>query len=305
MSTLRGDDRINFDVYLPLRGKQVLYIRKGDNFEGERLVRLKAKKLKKLYIVEEDEPNYREYVQTLLTSAYDPSSPKSLDLRADIIQGANQGATEDVLESPENEMFYNIAKEGAEKFVKFLQEEPNAMAPITRIANLDGNIAHHGVTVATLALGVAAKLGLQDPKFLQMLALGAFLHDFGHTIQKLDINKPLADFGPTEMTLYKSHPRLGAEHVQGLKHFDSVVVQIIMQHEEKTNGSGYPKGLKESEIRDEAVIVGIANGLDRLVAFEGKSIQEAAKIFYVDAMGKYPLDHLNALREVIKSQNTA
>ena len=52
VSTLRGDQKINFDAYLKIGEKMVLYVRQGDSFEGDRLKRLKEKKLKKMFILQ-------------------------------------------------------------------------------------------------------------------------------------------------------------------------------------------------------------------------------------------------------------
>ena len=45
VSTLRGDQKIDFNAYIKINEKMVLYLRRGDSFEGERLLRLKEKKL--------------------------------------------------------------------------------------------------------------------------------------------------------------------------------------------------------------------------------------------------------------------
>ena len=47
VSTLRGDLKIDFDVYVKINDKMILYIRRGDSFEGPRLKRLREKKTKK------------------------------------------------------------------------------------------------------------------------------------------------------------------------------------------------------------------------------------------------------------------
>ena len=60
--TLRGDLKIDFDAFVQVAGKHILYLRKGDSFEGERLKRLKAKKLRKMYIRVEEEDLYRAYM---------------------------------------------------------------------------------------------------------------------------------------------------------------------------------------------------------------------------------------------------
>jgi hypothetical protein len=74
--TLRGDQQINFDAFVQVAGKQILYLRKGDSFEGERLKRLKAKKLRKMYIRVEDEDAYRKYMAQNIEMAYDKTQAK-------------------------------------------------------------------------------------------------------------------------------------------------------------------------------------------------------------------------------------
>ena len=49
VSTLRGDLKINFDAYVKVNEKHILYLRKGDSFEGSRLKRLKDKKVRKMW----------------------------------------------------------------------------------------------------------------------------------------------------------------------------------------------------------------------------------------------------------------
>ena len=48
VSVLRGDQKIGFDAFLEVNSKYILYLRKGDSFEGARLDRLKEKKVKKI-----------------------------------------------------------------------------------------------------------------------------------------------------------------------------------------------------------------------------------------------------------------
>ncbi|MCK6599017.1 MAG: hypothetical protein L6Q37_11685, partial [Bdellovibrionaceae bacterium] len=100
VSTLRGDQKINFDAYVKINDKFVLYLRRGDSFEGQRLKRLKEKKLKKMFILSGDESNYRQYLKTNIESAYDSTSSKDMESRAEIIQGEQQSNVEEVFEKP-------------------------------------------------------------------------------------------------------------------------------------------------------------------------------------------------------------
>ncbi len=285
-----------------LRGKHVHYIRKGDSFEGARLQKLREKKLKKMFITPEDEKNYRTYVQDSLEAAYDPKSNKSLQTRVEVIHGSNQTAAEEVFEKPEDKENYELAKKGADQFVEFLMRNEKVIKSVISIENTDQNLAHHGVTVSTLAVALAQKLGTEDPKILKLMALGALLHDVGHTVTKSAYDKPLASLTPEELATYKTHSKVGANKVKDLKHFDPMVIDIIHEHEEYMNGTGYPQGLMEKQINKTSLIVGVCNSLDRLLSFEGIDTNDAMKQLIVSKMGLYPLEHMNGLKSVLVAQ---
>lgn len=300
VSTLRGDQKIDFDAYIKINDKFILYLRQGDSFEGERLQRLKEKKLKKMFILPDQEESYRNYLTRNIEAAYNKDSGKSMDNRVQIIHGNQQSNSEAVMENPENEMIYNEAKDGAAKFVNFIQQEdPEAFLHLMSIDNIDNNIAHHGVTVSTLSNALAKKIGLQDPKLLQMLTLGALLHDFEHFHSGLSIARPMKDLTPTELEIYKTHPLAGGQKVQDKKHFDQIVINIIVQHEEYIDGKGFPHGLTESKMDPLAVIVASCNALDRLITFEKVPKKEAVKKLLISAVGRYPLQHLQMLGDIM------
>lgn len=302
VSTLRGDQSIDFDAFVKINDKFILYLRKGDSFEGERLQRLKAKKLKKMFILPDAEDSYRTYLQRNIEMAYDKNSGKDIANRAEIIQGNQQSNAETVMENPENEATYNETKDAAAKFVQFLdQEAPHSLSSIINIKNADQNIAHHGVTVSTLALALAKKLNMTDPKMLQLLSLGALLHDFEHFHSGLAINRPVGHMTAEEARVYKMHPQTGAEKVQNKKHFDPAVINIIAQHEEYVDGKGYPNGLTEGKMDPLAVIVAPCNMVDRLITFEGVPRKEAVRQLMITAVGRYPLNYIQALGDIMNS----
>lgn len=300
VSTLRGDQKIDFDAYVRINDKMVLYLRKGDSFDGDRLERLKAKKMRKMYIEVKDETAYRDYLRVNIEMAYDNNSKKDIKTRSEIIQGAQQANTEEVFENPENVASYNSAKDAAGKYVEFLMTNTEAMKSIMGIQNVDQSLAHHGVTVATLSVALAEKLGIKDPKQTQLMTLGALLHDYGHFESTLNLARPLASFSKEELAIYKEHPSVGAKKVQDKKHFDQTVINIINQHEERINGTG-PLGLSEKQQDPLAIIVATANSLDRLMTYEGVPRAEAAKKLMIDHMGLHPLNQMQLLGEILKN----
>lgn len=300
VSTLRGDQKIDFNAYIKINDKMVLYLRKGDSFEGERLARLKSKKLRKMFINPDEENAYRNYMQKNIEQAYDNKSGKDIQTRAEVIQGAQQAKTEEVFENPDNVEKYNDAKDAAGRYVEFLLSNSLAVRSILNMNNEDQSLSHHGVTVATYAVALAEKLGLKDDKKTQLLTLGALLHDFGHQDSQILLNRPLSQFSKEELAQYWEHPSDGAKKVQTKKHFDLNVINIINQHEEKIDGSG-PLKLLEKDQDPLALIVSSANAVDRLVTYEGVPRQDAGKKMMMDQVGTHPLNHMQFLGEILKS----
>ena len=132
------------------------------------------------------------------------------------------------------------------------------------------------------------------------MGLGALLHDFGHYESGVALNRSTADFSKEESVIYKNHPALGSQKVQDKKHFDQTVLNIIAQHEECSDGSGFPNGLRESQMDPLVVIVASANALDRLITFEKIPRAEAVKKLMIDQVGRHPLNHIQLLGEILK-----
>jgi HD-GYP domain-containing protein (c-di-GMP phosphodiesterase class II) len=300
VSTLRGDQPIDFDAYVKINDKHVLYCRNGDSFEGVRLSRLKEKKLKKMFIIEEQETNYRNYLQRNIDMAYDASSGKPMETRAEIVQGATQAKTEEVLENAGNASVYNETKADVLRFVEFLNKESTALGHILNLENVDNSIAHHGVAVSSIAIGLAARLGIKDPKQTQMLSLGGLLHDYEHFHSGLKIGRPMGQFSPEELALYKKHPMDGLKRLQDKQHFDQQVLTIIREHEETVDGNGFPNGMKDNKIDGLALIVGSANRADRLLTFERMPRKDIPRNLMINFTGAYPLEHLKILGELLK-----
>ncbi|MBL7543236.1 MAG: HDIG domain-containing protein [Bdellovibrionaceae bacterium] len=301
VSTLRGDSKINFDVFVKINEKMIHYLRRGDSFEGTRLKRLKEKKLKNLYILVEDEPHYRTYLKTNIDSAYDPNSKKDVQTRAEIIQGDQQSRVEDVFENPENKEFYLGTKTASHKFVEFLTKNSLAAAAVLKIENSDKNLAHHGVTVATLAVALSHKMKQEDQKVIQWLTFGSLLHDIGLHETPVVYTQPLNLLSPEDLKLYRGHPHVGIEKLKNTEHFDPQVLKIINEHEECLDGSGYPKGMLEKQLDPLSIIVATCNAMDRLLTFEAISKTDAPKRLMIDQVGKHPLDQIKLLSEIIKS----
>lgn len=305
VTTLRGDTKIPFSVHVRVAGKYILYCRSGDSFEGERLARLRAKKLRKMYVKKVDEIPYKQYLEDNINGAYDNRDGKSLSIRAEIIQGFQQAEVESFLEDTLDEFSYQHLRSSVQRFSEFIEREPHALKALLEIPNIDMSISHHSVNVAALAVALAIELSLKQGLPLHLLALGCMLHDAEHFISGLEVTKPLASFNAKELAIYKEHPLKGAHRLQGATFLDQQVMSVITQHEETVDGSGFPKGLFEKQMDPSVLVAGLANAYERYLSYEEKTPKEALKQVLIAKMGQYPLSHMQALQSILKTQGLA
>lgn len=303
VATLRGDQKIAFNAYIKINDKMVLYLKRGDSFEGDRLKKLKDKKLRKMFIITDEEANYIDYLDKNINMAYDNRSNVNIHTRAEIIQGDQQSKTEGLFEDLDNVQSYNLAKEAAGKYVDFILSNDQALSSILNTNNtehsIDQKISHHSIAVATLAIALASKLGVTDSKQTQLLTMGALLHDFGHFDSTIDYTKPINKMRPLELSFYSGHPANGAQKVRDKKHFDEAVINIIEQHEELIDGSG-PGKLLEEQTDPLALIVSSCNAIDRLITYQGVSKNDVFIVSQMEAPGTHPAAHYEFLEEIMK-----
>lgn len=137
-------------------------------------------------------------------------------------------------------------------------------ALVSLVEILDPFTAGHQVRVAQLAGAIASEMNLrtEEQKATRMAAL---VHDIGKIhIAAAILNKPGPLDGP-EWNLIRTHPEIGYEVLKNID-FGSPVAEIVRQHHEAMNGSGYPRGLSRNEILTGAQIVMVANVVEAMVS---------------------------------------
>lgn len=145
-----------------------------------------------------------------------------------------------------------------------------------KIQEKDLYTVDHSVSVSRLVEKMGIKLGYTGQKMLNLL-IAAQYHDIG----KIDtpdeiLNKP-SRLTEEEFEIMKLHVSNGESLI--LESFSQAVYDIIIEHHERYDGSGYPKGLTAHEICQEARIIGICDSYDAMVNLrvykQGKSKEEA------------------------------
>jgi HD-GYP domain-containing protein (c-di-GMP phosphodiesterase class II) len=130
-------------------------------------------------------------------------------------------------------------------------------ALVATIELRDPYTAVHQRRVADIAVGIGRVLGLTAAQ-LCGLDLAATIHDIGKLGVPLEILAKPGRISSAEYELIKGHAAAGAEVVKSID-FPWPIRDIIWQHHERLDGSGYPRGLKGDEILLEARILAVAD----------------------------------------------
>ncbi|WP_028234611.1 HD-GYP domain-containing protein [Pseudobutyrivibrio sp. MD2005] len=135
---------------------------------------------------------------------------------------------------------------------------------LANMRNLEDPIYSHSLNVALISRSIGKWLHLSSAD-LNTLTLAGLLHDIGKTqIPEEILNKP-SKLTDEEFAMMRSHPLLGKKLLNN-KGFDSRILAATLQHHERSDGSGYPRGLMEDEMDDFSCIIAIADVYDAMTS---------------------------------------
>jgi PAS domain S-box-containing protein len=151
----------------------------------------------------------------------------------------------------------------AETLRKTLGATIQAMA--VTVETRDPYTAGHQRRVTNLARAIATEMGLSKGQ-IEGIRMATVIHDIGKITVPTDIlNKP-GRLTEHEFGIIKCHPQAGYDILKTIE-FPWPIAQMILQHHERMDGSGYPQGLSGGEIILEARILGVADVVEAMASF--------------------------------------
>lgn len=135
----------------------------------------------------------------------------------------------------------------------------------TAMQNCNDYLFKHAVCGYFFAMMIGISCGVEGVR-LRDLGLGALLRDVGMiTISREILNKP-GTLSPEEMAIVKQHTEKGHELLQHNSEISLAVANCALQHHERFNGSGYPRGTKDNGIHEFAQIAALADVYSSMTA---------------------------------------
>ncbi|MCX5991493.1 MAG: HD domain-containing protein [Chloroflexi bacterium] len=155
-----------------------------------------------------------------------------------------------------------ILKKSFGSLEKLLEDTIGAIALI--VQKKDAHTARHQKRVSSLACAIGREMGLKSSQ-VDVIGLAALLHDLGKVFIPADtLDKP-GKLSEAEFSIVKNHAEADFQILKTIDLF-CPIADIVHQHHERINGSGYPLGLKGDDILMEARVVAVADVVEAMVS---------------------------------------
>lgn len=135
---------------------------------------------------------------------------------------------------------------------------------VHNMRSVDDTIYAHSLNVALIARAIGKWLKYSREE-LDLLTIAGLLHDIGKTQIPPEVLNKQGKLTDEEFALIKSHPLAGYKILKNTK-FDTRIKLAALQHHERFDGSGYPRGLDGDEIDEFASIIALADVYDAMTA---------------------------------------
>lgn len=255
----------SFDVFIRIKGNMVLYHSGGDRFTAEVRDNLLMNHIDVLYIRKSDQTVYEQFLEnnlgTILTNPL-----LSVSDRSHIAYTSITNIAKTLFDNPRSQTITRY-KSAISTTLNFIMTDDAALSSLIRLTSHDFTTYIHSVNVGIFATGLAKALLADNPRHdMSELASGFFLHDIGKcSIPPELLNKP-GPLSEEEWKIIRRHPFDGYKLLEKLDALTEESKFIVMEHHERHDGSGYPRGLCGDQINLYSKICIIADVFDALTA---------------------------------------
>jgi HD-GYP domain-containing protein (c-di-GMP phosphodiesterase class II) len=242
LEVFHAGEKLESDLFFYHQRNYVLFKSKGQLWADEDVAKLASTEVKELFVRFRSPKDHHEFLHRKLKSIIThPGVPT--ERKAKVLYEISGPILTSVYSTPNS----TDLMMSASNFVKSCVQYLNDRGSLPELFKLSGDslTEHtHALHVSAYSVALAKKLGIREQTQIHALGLGAMLHDIGKSkIDAAILDKP-GELNDEEWQLMRQHPEMGE---QILYHRDIVPAlsrRIVLEHHERVNGKGYPKGIK-------------------------------------------------------------
>ena len=155
----------------------------------------------------------------------------------------------------------DILKKNFHRLESLVDETVGAITLI--VERKDPHVADHQRRVCLLACAIAQEMNSRNDR-MRAIRMAAQLHDLGKIFIPAEILRKPGKLTDAEMSVMKTHPDTDYQILKRIN-FPISIADVVRQHHERLDGSGYPQGLKGDDILFEARIIAVADVIEGMI----------------------------------------
>jgi len=278
-----------FDVYIKIGDQKFIKIlHAGESFDRKAIDRYKSRNAKELHILNKDRNRYISFCNTMAKKLIKNDKVKSKEkvylTKNALTKFLEEFEDRDILESTMGQ-----SKQVISSVLSLVEFDAGLSHYLRQYFEMDPNHYTHTFLVTLIACNIIQQLEWDSNLARETFAMAALFHDLGVIGLDPSIkNKKLNQLSPEELEQYKQHPVKAVEMLNKCSLIHPTVIQIILNHHERRDGSGYPLGILGHKIHPMAEILSFAEFFVEYIS--EKKFTPAIGFAYL--LQTTPLDHL-------------
>lgn len=269
-----------FDIFINIsKNKYLKILHAGDKFDKERLDRYKnEKKVEFLYFHVKDRRKFIQYSNHVAKKAID-NKRVNPNVKVNLLKNLSEKYTEETFTQGLKSQLVDEGRQVCEHIFKFIDNEPDLHTLLKSYHEFDPAAIEHSFLVTLYASAIVKQFEWQSQTTIETAAMACMLHDIG----KMELPENLlalkkSDMNEDQLNKYKLHPEIGSKIVDNNRLLNNSIKQIVLQHHENFDGTGFPNGLKAAQILTIANIVHLADDFAHMLIEEKKKPTECLKL---------------------------
>jgi HD-GYP domain-containing protein (c-di-GMP phosphodiesterase class II) len=230
--------------------------------------------------------------------------PTEEDVTDAIIYGTSVELMNELLEEPDLLLRSVRLEQFSRSIMTLVLNKPAAFRHLLEACRHDFYTATHMLSVATWIVPLAHELGHEGSDALVTICEAGLLHDIGKLSVPPDVLNKKGKLTDEEWQQVRAHPEAGQKLLGTRAGIDPIILRVALEHHERLDGSGYPRGLKGDEVHEVSRMCAVVDSFAAMTAFRPfrdrpMSTVEAISSLYKDK-GRYDPKVLDAFTRVMK-----
>lgn len=291
-----------FDLFVQLTsGRYVKILHAGDKLDEDRVNKYKdEKKVEYFYFKREDLYKYVKF-NNYFAKKVIGSDKVAGEKKMKLLQNVSEKFLEQSFQEGLKPQILDQGREIAENVFELVQNQDDLFKILRSYQDFDPNAFTHSYLVSIFSTSIIKQFEWQSKTTIECTALACLFHDIGKmALPEEYLKLKVKDMNEEQIEIYRTHVEKGYELLDGKPMLNNSVKQIVLQHHEHYDGSGFPYGKKGSKILTLANIVCLADQFAHIIQDEELKPVDALKELLMrrDELARYNSQVVENLRKV-------